>query len=95
MALLAAGGYFAIDAGRAAREVSDVYASGGAWAQAADADARGRRDRTLAIIGLASGGAALAASAALYWLGRGGGEARHVVIAPGRTRTDVVVTWQF
>lgn len=93
--LVAAGAYFAIDAASAADEVSDFYTDGGAWADIAGADARGRRSRGVAIAAFASGGAALAAAATLYVLGRPRTERAAVAVTAGRGGAEVVATWRY
>ncbi|MCB9565447.1 MAG: tetratricopeptide repeat protein [Kofleriaceae bacterium] len=93
---LAAGVYFAIDASQAADEVSRFYQDGGAWADIADVDARGRRSRALAI-GLLGGGVALGAGAtALYlWGGRDEPRAAAVTLVPSPDGARVAVWGRF
>lgn len=95
-ALLATGAYFALDAARAEREVSDFYARGGAWADIADADERGRRARLVARVALGVGGVAVAGGAALSWHGRRRERARPALaIVPRRAGGEVAVSWRF
>ena len=68
--LAGAGGWFALDARRAADEVEAAYARGADWTELDALDARGRRSELLGVSLLAAGGAALAAGTTLYLLGR-------------------------
>jgi tetratricopeptide (TPR) repeat protein len=89
---LLVGGYFSLDAARAADDVSQAYRDGAAWAEIERIDARGRRAETLGAALLVTGGVAVAAGAALYALGWRS-ERAAVVPAPGGG--EVVVTWAF
>jgi len=93
----AAGGYFALDAMRAADEVSQGYADGAAWPDLEPIDARGRRSEMLGIGLLATGAAAIAAGATLYTLGWRADrrQAAHAVIVPTGGGAGVEVSWRF
>lgn len=96
-ALLAGVGvYFAIDAGRAADEVSALYARGATWAEVEAVDSRGRRSEVLGGAMLGVGAAALAAGVTLYVLGRRADrEAASLAVTPSRDGFDVQVSWRF
>lgn len=68
-AALGAGGYFAVDARRAADEVSRGYDEGASWSELEETDARGRRSEVIGISLLAAGGVAVVCGATLYALG--------------------------
>lgn len=92
-ALVLAGAYFARGASNAQQDVASFYAQGGDWADISAIDARGRRDRTLSIVGFAAGGVAIAAGVSLYLLGRS--DERAVAIVPSTSGGEVVVRWRF
>jgi tetratricopeptide (TPR) repeat protein len=91
--LVAAGVYFAVDASHAQRDVAAFYQTGGDWSEIASVDARGHRSHWLAVGGFALGGAAIAAGATLYMLGRN--DERAVAIVPTPTGGEVLVRWRF
>ena len=93
---IAAGAYFAVDATRAADEVSRGFADGATWADLEAIDARGRRSEVLGVGLLATGAAALACGATLYTLGwRADRRAAHAVIVPTEGGAGVEVSWRF
>jgi hypothetical protein len=93
--LTVAGGYYAIDASRQADEVSELYARGGAWADIADADERGRRSQLVSRLTFATGSVALAAGVSLYVLGRRAERTTFVAATPGAGGGQMVVSWRF
>jgi len=93
--LVVAGGYFAIDAARSASEVSDFYENGGAWADVADADERGRRSQLVARVAFAAGTVAIASGVTLYLLGRRAEHAPAVAVTPTGRGAEMVVSWRF
>jgi hypothetical protein len=97
LALLAAGGYFAYVANKREGELSDLFAEEGQWSdEYQDKWDEGESARTRAIWLSAAGGAALAAGAVLYLLGRSSGEERvEVGAAPVRGGGEVMARWAF
>ncbi|HUQ07429.1 MAG TPA: tetratricopeptide repeat protein [Kofleriaceae bacterium] len=92
--LVIAGGYFALDAARQDAKVSDFYENGGAWADVAGADERGRRAQLISRITFGAGAVALATGATLYVLGRRSNE-RAVAVTPRHDGAQVAVSWRF
>ncbi len=95
--LLGAGGYFAWVAHKREGELSDLFAEEGQWSSRyQDKWDAGERARTRAIWLSAAGGAAVAAGAVLYVLGRhGGDEAVAVSAAPAPGGGEVMARWAF
>jgi tetratricopeptide (TPR) repeat protein len=94
--LAGAGAYFALDARRAAGEVSRGFREGGRWEELAAIDARGRRAQWLGAGLLAAGGAALVTGTTLYWLGRRDEQrAFTATLVPAPGAGTVVVAWRF
>ncbi len=90
--VLLVGGYFSLDAARAADDVSKAYRDGATWADLEEIDARGRRAGTRGAALLVTGGVAVAAGAVLYTLGW---RSERAAIVPARGGGEVVVTWAF
>jgi tetratricopeptide (TPR) repeat protein len=91
-AVAAAGAYFTYDT-HAAQNETDALCRNQVWScdqQLEDLHARGNRSRTLAIVGLSAGGAALAAGVTLYLIGRASERERAVAVVP--TSGGLVVT---
>jgi tetratricopeptide (TPR) repeat protein len=90
---VAAGGYFALDAMRAAAEVSDVYRDGGAWDDIDAVDARGRRSERIGVALLAAGGVIAATGVAIHVVGRRA--ERRAAVVPVAGGGQLVVAWSF
>ncbi|HTJ44542.1 MAG TPA: hypothetical protein VL463_20700 [Kofleriaceae bacterium] len=88
---VAAGAYFALDASHAQRDVAAFYEKGGSWDDIAATDERGRRSRTLSIVGFGVGAAAIAAGVTMYFMS----EERPVAIVPTSGGGQVVMSWHF
>jgi tetratricopeptide (TPR) repeat protein len=92
----AAGGYFALDARRAADEVSRGFEEGADWSELEGTDARGRRSEVIGVGLLATGAAAVVCGATLYALGwRADRQAVHAVVVPVDRGAGVEVSWRF
>jgi len=96
-AATAAGVYFGLEAADAADKVTAFYEHGnGRWEQIAAEDERGRQAEILSGAFLATGGAAIAAGAVLYYLGwRSGSEHPVVTVVPGAGSAQVAARWSF
>jgi hypothetical protein len=96
--LLGAGGYFAWVAHKREGELSDLFAEEGQWSPAyQDKWDQGESARRRAIWLSAAGGAAVAAGAVLYFLGRrqAGAGAVEVGAAPAPGGGEVMARWAF
>lgn len=93
--LTIAGTYFALDAARQGQEVTDFYATGGAWDDVADADERGRRSQLISRVTFAAGAVAVATGATLYVLGRRSERTPALTAAPASAGGQVVMSWRF
>jgi hypothetical protein len=90
-----AGAFFAYDAHSAQNQHDTLCRPPAMWDDTCqpaldELDDRGHRSRTLAIIGLSAGGAAIAAGATLYLIGRASAGERAVAVVP--TSGGLVVT---
>jgi tetratricopeptide (TPR) repeat protein len=91
---LAIAAYYALEAHRAADDVTAAYAKGGQWKDIAHSDARGRWAATTAQLFGAGGALGIASGIVTYLIGKRD-EQPPVMVAPTRHGLSVGVRWTF
>ena len=96
VALLGAGGYFAVVANRRSDELSALFAQGGTWSDSYDDKwDEGESARRRAITFTAVGGAVAVTGVVLYLLGRRAGRRVEVAAVPVAGGAEVAFGWPF